>query len=494
MRIGRRLSYYKYWNRPVRRVLLSSLPFFSSLQVNCFSLLVQPSSIIQQAYQQGETDGILALVQRQPDILLETCPEELIDVTISATETLDKPKAAAAGIWNAWLGACYLLHQPHKAKMLWHAMEERRIHQNDNNVYIAPDIVTYSLVYQATCNDDDTTTFADNILQQCLQSSKKNAVSKRRKAINVARRESTKLSSTTENPSTVETQELETKLQEIFQDNDLSVLENTKDYLILSKPSGVTCYHTTTTTAGKISKKNKKKNVSNNKQRDISLEDAILHCQIPLSTINYECLGLVHRIDRGTSGCIIWAKNNEIHTYLVTQFFLRHVQKQYIGLVSPTPTQFKQLDKDIEIDKNDKPIEVNIPVQGHPAVSKISMLERYPSNQAAMLQIEPKTGRQHQVRIHCAHGLKTPIISDPLYSTSTGDSTGKTTKSSSGSSNTISSSLLLNLQKQEGKHSARTRFFLHASSLTIPSLDIHVQAPIPEWWSETIATLKEEPL
>lgn len=408
---------------------------------------------IQQAYENQETDGILGLARDNGEIILDTDPQSLIQATIQGTRPLAKPRAAAAGVWNAWMGACNLLEAAEQAQELWTAMED----QKGEESYISPDIVTYSLVYQATRNHDST--FADKILQEALQVSKKQAGSKRRKALAAARRRKS-----TENADT------QHMLRETLQDNDPSILQDADEYLIISKPSGVACYHTSTTTAGKLSGSKKKK--SSNQKRDIGLEDALMHCGVPLSTLNPECLGLVHRLDRGTSGCIVLAKTEEMHTQLVTAFFLRQVQKQYTALVSPAP----------ESEQNK--VLVDVPVKGHAATSHVSILERFGSS-AAVVQVEPKTGRQHQVRVHCAQGMNAPVVLDPLYAT--------TTDWHFLPANLLETEETNNHKKTRRKQSAKgqsERFFLHASSLAIPSLGIQAQAPLPEWWCETMDTLR----
>jgi len=68
--------------------------------------------------------------------------------------------------------------------------------------------------------------------------------------------------------------------------------------------------------------------------RDVSLEDALSALKMPLSDLNPEALGIVHRLDRGTSGCIIIAKNDSTHAKLVTAFFFKkHCQELAIWLL-----------------------------------------------------------------------------------------------------------------------------------------------------------------
>ena len=442
---------------------------------------------IREAYEDQETDGILALAQRDPSLLLDTHPQELIRASVEATQGGPRSRAAAAGVINAWIGACSLLQQDSEddslvkkgatvAESLWVELEE----QEDNDGKIAPDIVTYCLAYHAIHPVDPS--YAQSILEKGLQVSKKQAGSKRRKALAAARRRGSSNESANR-------KQLEVSLQEVLEDDGIRVLFDTDDYIVVGKPSGVTCYHSMTTTAGKISNKKRNKNSDKKtKQRDISLEDALLHCQVPLSTLNADCQGLVHRLDRGTSGCMIWSKTNEMHAHLVTAFFLRQVKKQYTTLVTPTPTCFEPANPTIQVDST---------VQGHAARSEVTMLESFGTT-AALLQVEPSTGRRHQVRVHCAEGLDTPVLLDPLYSKKDDECSSfpflpPGLASQVASTAASSSSSKKSRRKQSSPSQAapdEQRFFLHASSLIIPSMDIHVQAPLPLWWEETLENLK----
>ena len=459
---------------------------------------------IRDAYRERETDGILALAQRDPAVLLETPAEELIQSSIEAAQNnirggKKSSRAAAASIINAWIGACSLLllleqvkqQDNHSndlmlasnvAKALWVGLEE----QKDDDTKIFPDLVTYSLAYHAIHPADPL--YAQSILEKGLQVSKKQAGSKRRKALAAVRRRV--------NSDTTVVQ-LEESLQDVLEDDSIRVLQDADEFIILSKPSGVTCYHSMTTTKGKISNKKRTKSSDDNRRtRDISMEDALLHCQVPLSTLNADCQGLVHRLDRGTSGCMIWSKTNEMHATLVTAFFLRHVQKQYTALVTPAPAHKESSESE------HASVLIESTVQGHAARSRVTMLESFGTT-AALVQVETSTGRRHQVRVHCAEGLDTPVLLDPLYSKKDDkrsslsflpqDLLASQIAPDAASTNGKKSSSKKTRRKQNSPLSSTPqdqRFFLHASSLAIPNFDIDVQAPLPLWWEETLGNLK----
>ncbi len=125
--------------------------------------------------------------------------------------------------------------------------------------------------------------------------------------------------------------------------------------------------------------------------------------------------GIVHRLDRDTSGVIVIAKTNEVHFKLCAQFESREVNKTYLAIVAGT------LDR--ERDRIIQPIG-NHPYQrdkmairaGHhssrDAETFFEVLKRFPGY--AFLQVQPKTGRTHQIRLHLAH-IGCPVLCDRLY-------------------------------------------------------------------------------
>lgn len=126
--------------------------------------------------------------------------------------------------------------------------------------------------------------------------------------------------------------------------------------------------------------------------------------------------GIVHRLDRDTSGVILVAKTDAAHRGLATQFEQRTVSKQYLALVSPAP------DRDREL------IQKSIGVHPYQR-EKMAIREQHANSRSAETFFEvqermrgfavviakPKTGRTHQIRVHLAH-WGCPVLADRLYS------------------------------------------------------------------------------
>ncbi len=125
--------------------------------------------------------------------------------------------------------------------------------------------------------------------------------------------------------------------------------------------------------------------------------------------------GIIHRLDRDTSGVILVAKSNAVHMLLAEQFEKRSVQKEYLAIVVGK----LQLDRDV----------IRQPIGPHPyqrdkmairrdhpesrdAETRYEVLERYAG--FALVRLEPKTGRTHQIRVHLDH-IGAPVLCDRLY-------------------------------------------------------------------------------
>lgn len=125
-----------------------------------------------------------------------------------------------------------------------------------------------------------------------------------------------------------------------------------------------------------------------------------------------ERAGIVHRLDRATSGVMICAKNQKAMAFLQKQFAARKVRKTYQALITGHIEPAEAIiDKPIE--RNPKqPSKFRVGANGKPAQTQYKVLKE--TDKYQLLQLEPKTGRTHQLRVHLA-AQGHPIVGDQLY-------------------------------------------------------------------------------
>lgn len=125
-----------------------------------------------------------------------------------------------------------------------------------------------------------------------------------------------------------------------------------------------------------------------------------------------ERAGIVHRLDRATSGVMICAKTPAALSWLQKQFSQRRTKKVYLAVVSGAPKQAAAI-IDMPIERNPKkPQTFRVGSNGKPALTEYKVLER--QGDYTLLELRPTTGRTHQLRVHLAQ-LGHPIVGDTLY-------------------------------------------------------------------------------
>lgn len=182
----------------------------------------------------------------------------------------------------------------------------------------------------------------------------------------------------------------------LAEDIPLDILYEDADVLIVNKPKNMVVHPS----AGHYSG---------------TLVNAVMyHCKDSLSGINGEIRpGIVHRIDKDTTGSLIICKNDESHLSIAEQIKVHSVNRIYRGIVSG---RLKETEGTIEGDIGRHPIDRKkmaiVEKNGKPAVTHYRVLEQYKN--AAYMEFRLETGRTHQIRVHMA-SIGHPLLGDIVY-------------------------------------------------------------------------------
>ena len=186
--------------------------------------------------------------------------------------------------------------------------------------------------------------------------------------------------------------EIELKAQDI----PIDIIYEDKDIIVVNKPKGMVVHPA-------------------NGNPDGTLVNAIMAiCKDSLSGIGGEIRpGIVHRLDKDTSGLLIVAKNDIAHVNMSEQIKRHEVKKTYIALVRGIVKENEAtIDMPIGRSNSDRK-KMAVTKNGKNAVTHIKVLKRY--DKYTLLEINIETGRTHQIRVHLAH-IGYPVIGDYIYS------------------------------------------------------------------------------
>lgn len=146
---------------------------------------------------------------------------------------------------------------------------------------------------------------------------------------------------------------------------------------------------------------------------DNTMVNALLYHIRDLSGINGELRpGIVHRLDKDTSGVMVVAKHDQAHRSLALQIKEHTIKREYQALVHGTIKEnLGSIEAPIGRSKFDRK-KMAVTAEGKPSVSRYRVLERFQNY--TLLQVALLTGRTHQIRVHFAY-IKHPVVGDPLY-------------------------------------------------------------------------------
>ena len=187
------------------------------------------------------------------------------------------------------------------------------------------------------------------------------------------------------------------KVDIVAQNIPIEILYEDDDIIVVNKPKGMVVHPANGNLEG-------------------TLVNAIMAiCKDSLSGIGGEIRpGIVHRLDKNTSGCIMVAKNDKAHINLSNELKNHEIKKTYIALVrgiikEPQAT----INMPIARDKIDRK-KMAVDRKGKEAITHFKVLERF-QNKYTLLEINIETGRTHQIRVHLSY-IGYPIIGDDVYS------------------------------------------------------------------------------
>jgi 23S rRNA pseudouridine1911/1915/1917 synthase len=140
-----------------------------------------------------------------------------------------------------------------------------------------------------------------------------------------------------------------------------------------------------------------------------TLQNALLGLDPSLSRLPRA--GLIHRLDKDTSGLLVVARTPEAQTSLSRQLLARTMSREYLAVCVGVMTGGGTIDAPIGRNRSDR-LRMAVRESGRPAVTHYRVLERFRAHTYLSVQLE--TGRTHQIRLHMSH-LKYPIVGDPVY-------------------------------------------------------------------------------
>ena len=234
--------------------------------------------------------------------------------------------------------------------------------------------------------------------------------------------------------------EVEVQTIDAPEDIAIDVVIEDPDFYVINKPAGLVVHPGAGNRSG-------------------TLVNALLHRDPALTALPRA--GVVHRLDKDTSGVMVVARTLEAHHALVKALAQREISREYLALVFGRVIAGATIDAPIGRHPTDR-LRMAVVENGKPAVSHYRVVERFAAH--TLLRVALETGRTHQIRVHLSH-LRWPILGDPLY--------GGGFRLPAGASEPLRE--VLRAFKRQALH-AETLVFAHPRS----GQEVRASAPLPE--------------
>jgi len=179
------------------------------------------------------------------------------------------------------------------------------------------------------------------------------------------------------------------------EDIPINIVYEDDDLMVINKPAGIVVHPALGNFTG-------------------TLVNALLHYTSKLSTLNEPVrAGIIHRIDKDTSGLLLVAKDEWVHSQLAKDFSKHNIERKYVAVCwGHLPAKEGEVIGNIARSKRDRKIFCVSPDEGKSALTFYKVIEEYEF--LSLIELKLKTGRTHQIRVHLSH-INHPIFGDAVY-------------------------------------------------------------------------------